>query len=198
MNDAAASSAKRAALFWAAALVVGMFGIAILVISTDFIRPPWGMAIVLMPMLLMIPMIRATERMQQANGSGSPVVRRYNRRMLTASFTYAVGLLTAVTLFDDGGISKPAAALLALLPTLPAWGMIWAMGRYVIEESDEYLRARAVNAALIATGFLLTLATFWGFMTTFGVVPNVPTWVAVPVWAIGLAVGQVVNRVRGA
>jgi hypothetical protein len=178
--------------------MVAMFGIAGTLASTDLIRPPWGMAIVLLPMLLMIPMVRAVERMQRAAGSGSPTATRYNRRMLAASFAYAAGLLAAVTLFDNGGISKPVAALLALLPTLPAWGMIWAMGRYVIEESDEYLRTRAVNAALIATGFLLTLATFWGFMTTFGVAPNVPTWAAVPVWAIGLAIGQLVNRLRGA
>lgn len=197
MTTATTASAKRATLFWALAFVGGMFGTGLL-LFTDFVRPPWGMAIMILPMLLLIPMVRASERMQSATGCASPAMMRYNRRMLAASFAYVVGFLIAVALFKGQTVSKPAAALLSLLPTLPALGMIWAMARYVIEESDEYLRARTVNAALTATGLLLGIATFWGFLTTFGVAPHVPMWAVVPVWAIGLGIGQLVEKVRGA
>ena len=192
-----ASSAKRATFFWVTAFMVGMFGTGLL-LFTDFVQPPWGMAVMLLPMLLLIPLVRASERMQRATGCASPAAVRYNRRMLAASFAYVIGFLIAVALFDDRAVSKPVAAMLSLLPTFGTFGMIWAMARYVIEEDDEYLRARTVNAALVATGLLLAAGTFWGFLTTFGVTPHVPMWAVVPVWAIGLGIGQFVNKVGGA
>ena len=191
-----ASSAKRATIFWATTFIVGMFGAGAL-LFTDLIQPPWGMAVMLVPMLLLIPIVRASEQMQRAAGSASPAAARYNRRMLAASFAYVIGFLVAIALFVDQPVSRPVAAMLSLLPTLGTFGMIWAMARYVIEESDEYLRARTVNAALVATGFLLATGTFWGFLTTFGVAPHVPMWAVVPTWAVGLAIGQLVNKVRG-
>lgn len=197
MTADTASSAKRAIFFWVTAFMIGMFGTGLL-LFTDFVQPPWGMAVMLLPMLLLIPMVRASERMQHATGSASPAAARYGRRMLAASFAYVIGFLIAVALFDDRAVSKPVAAMLSLLPTFGTFGMIWAMARYVIEESDEYLRARTVNAALVATGLLLAIGTFWGFLTTFEVAPHVPMWVVAPVWAIGLAIGQLVNKVRGA
>lgn len=197
MTADTAASAKRAAIFWGTAFMVGMFGTGLL-LFTDFVQPPWGMAVMLVPMLLLIPMLRASERMQRATGSASPVAVRYNRRMLAASFAYVIGFLIAVALFVDQAVSKPVAAMLSLLPTLGTFGMIWAMARYAIEESDEYLRARTINAALVATVLLLAAGTFWGFLTTFGVTPHLPMWVVVPIWAVGLAIGQLINRVRGA
>lgn len=193
----ATSSAKRATFLWAAAFMVGMSGTGAL-LFTDFVQPPWGMAVMLVPMLLLIPMVRASERMQRAAGSASPAATRYNKRMLAASFAYVIGFLVAIALFVDQTVSKPVAAMLSLLPTFGTFGMIWAMARYVIEERDEYLRVRTVNAALVATGLLLAAGTFWGFLTTFGVAPHVPMWVLVPIWAMGLGIGQLVNKVRGA
>ncbi|HMQ20277.1 MAG TPA: hypothetical protein PKC77_14075 [Sphingopyxis sp.] len=192
-----AIAAKRIAAFWGGAFMVGMFGTAWVLKSTGILAQPWGFAVMLLPMLLLIPMIRASEAMQRETGCASPAAQRYNRRMLVASFAYAAGLGGALLLFNGQTVAKPVAALLALLPTLPVLAMIWAMARYVIEETDEYLRARTVHAALVATGMLLAVATFWGFLTTFGVAPNVPMWAAVPVWCIGLGVGHLVGKVRG-
>lgn len=195
--DTTAAAAKRTTFLWVLAFFVGMFGTPMLLSATDVVPAPWGMAVMVLPMLLLIPMVRSAERMQAATGCASLVARRYNRRMLAASFAYVVGLGVALTLFQAQDVAKPVAAALSLLPTLPVLAMIWAMARYVIEESDEYLRARTVNAALIATGVLLGVATFWGFLTTFGVTPDIPTWAAVPVWCIGLAIGQLAAKVRG-
>lgn len=192
-----AITAKRMTAFWGAAFMIGMFGTAWVLKSTEILARPWGFALMLLPMLLLIPLIRASEHMQRETGCASPVAQRYNRRMLFASFAYAIGLGAALLIFTGQTVSKPVAALLALLPTLPVFAMIWAMARYVIEETDEYLRTRTVHAALVATGLLLAIATFWGFLTTFGVAPNVPMWAAVPVWCLGLGIGHLVGKVRG-
>lgn len=189
--------AKRAAILWVALFIFAMFATAGLLASTNVIPSPWRFTLLVFPMLLMIPMTRATERMRRMAGSDSPAAVRYSRRMLAASFAYVLGFAIALTLLPDVKTEKPAAALLSLLPTLPILGMIGAMARYVIEEEDEYLRARAIYAGLIATGLLLAIATFWGFLSSFGVVPDAPAWAAVPVWAVGLGVGQLAGKVRG-
>lgn len=191
------ASAKRSTFFWFVAFFIAMFGTAFWVKVMHPVPRPWGMAVLLLPMLLLIPLVRASEAMQSATGCESMAARRHNRRMLAISFTYVIGLGVALMLFRDHAVSKPMAALLSLLPTLPVFGMIWAMGRYIVEETDEYLRARTVNIALVATGFLLAAATFWGFLTTFEVAPAVPMWAAVPVWCVGLGIGRIANMVRG-
>jgi hypothetical protein len=81
-----------------------------------------------------------------------------------------------------------------VLPALPIFFFIWAMGAYLVEESDEYLRQRQIIAALCATGFLLAVATGYGFLETFKLVPHIESWAAVPVWAVGLAFGNVISR----
>lgn len=188
---------KRAVWLWAAAFMVGMFGTAWWLTSTDYFGNPLSLALMALPMLLLIPLMRASERSQRSSGCASPVVVRYNRRMLAVSFAYVVGLFIATSLFKAYDVTPMESALLSLLPTLPVFGMIWAMGRYLIEENDEYLRTRTIKASLVATGLLLAIATFWGFLASFQAVPAMPGWAAVPVWGVGLGVGQLVNKVTG-
>jgi hypothetical protein len=47
---------------------------------------------------------------------------------------------------------------------------------------------------LIATGFLLSVATAWGFAEDFDVLPHVPAFYAVVVWFGGFWLGACVNR----
>lgn len=196
--DPAERRARRHARLWAVAFLGGMFGMAFFLTRTGLIASPWGMMLMLAPMALLVPLIRASERLQSTRGYASSVTMRYNRRMMWASLAYMIGLFAAIFLFRDQQPGPVAATALALLPTLPIFAMLWAMGRYIIEETDEYLRGRTINAALVATGLLLAVATFWGFLTTFGVAPAVPMWAAVPIWCLGLGVGNLVNRMRGA
>ena len=122
----------------------------------------------------------------------------YNRRVLVSSFGYALGLGIAVTLWDNYELSRPVVFAISLLPTLPTFGVIWAMARYLAEEQDEYLRHRTIMAALIALGFVLALGIFWGFLEMFELVPHVWAWWVLPVWAIGLGLAQLWQKVRDA
>ena len=121
---------------------------------------------------------------------------RYNRRFVAASLAYVVGLFAAIGLDDYFALTGPALWLVALLPTAPIMAMIWTMARLLIEETDEYLRMKTVKASLVATGFLLVIATLWGFLEMFRLVPHIWTWAAFPVWALGLGVGQFATRAR--
>ena len=160
---------------------------------TDAINGPTGFILLALATGLLIPIAR-----QRTAGCASKAMVDYNRRVLVSSFGYALGLGIAVTLWDNYELSSPVVFAISLLPTLPTFGVIWAMARYLAEEQDEYLRHRTIMAALIALGFVLALGIFWGFLEMFELVPHVWAWWVLPVWAIGLGFAQLWQKVRDA
>ncbi|WOF42117.1 hypothetical protein KNJ79_12935 [Sphingopyxis indica] len=190
-------SGGRAPLYWAAAFVAAMFGAGF---GARFagLSGFWTMVVMLPPMLLLIPLVRSTERGGNFAGCASPALRRYNRRGLIWAFTYMAALFFAISVNDWLKPEGPLLWLIAVLPALPIVYFVWSLYRYLIEESDEYLRMRYVGHALFGLGLLLIVATVWGFLESFQVVPHVESWMVVPVWAIGLGLAQIAQRVRGA
>ena len=137
-----------------------------------------------------ILIIRAGESRAAGSGNLTPAMGRYNRRILVASITYMLALFGAVWLSKAGTYPTPLYVAIAIAPALPVIGMIWAMARLLIEENDEYLRSRHTHHALVATGLILSLATSWGFLEQFNVVPHIPAYWVFPGWAICLGVSQ--------
>ena len=116
--------------------------------------------------------------------------RRYLYGIMSTSVAYILGLGVAMWVFRNLDPSTGVTWLLAMLPIAPIFAMIYVMGRYIAEEQDEYLRHRAIMAALVGLGFVLGIGSFWGFLETFELVPHVPGWWAVPIWAMGMGLGQ--------
>jgi hypothetical protein len=197
MNDLASlTGRKHASWFWATLFVGAMFGsgIGARIIDLDEF---WSMVIMVPPMLLLFPMVKAAQKRHQAiGGNVSPAIIAYNRRMLIWSFSYMIALFTAISVFNQYSPTGPLLWIIALLPALPIVYFVWVLGRYLAEETDEYIRMKQISAGLFATGVLLMLATIWGFLEMFGVAPHVPSWAAIPVWAIGLGLGHFYNKLR--
>jgi Kef-type K+ transport system membrane component KefB len=122
--------------------------------------------------------------------------RRYNKRVIGLSLLYALLLVAAIMVFKRMHPSGPLAWLLAILPALPIMAIVAAMGRYLVEESDEYLRAMEVRKSLIATGFMLTVTTGWGFLQSFELLPHVDFYWATIIWFGGLGVGGCLQALR--
>lgn len=120
----------------------------------------------------------------------SPAMRRYTFRVFVSILGYLVTLSAAVWLLRDGNLTGPVAWLLALLPGLCVIGVFWAFARLLVEETDEYLRQLLVRQSLVATGFTLSIATVWGFLSTFGQLPRMDTFYIAVLWFLGLGVGQ--------
>lgn len=125
----------------------------------------------------------------------SPAQRRYNRTILLLSVIYAVLLFAAVYLLRRELVSGPLAYVVGVLPALPVTGFFLAMGRYLIDETDEYLRAMQIRQLLIATGVALAASTIWGFLEGFDLVPHVVAYAWPIVWFAGLGFGACVNGV---
>src|SRR3546814_14845375 len=83
--DDNAPVANHAPLLCALACVVAMFGTGF---GARFagLDGIWTMIVMLPPMLLLIPLIRSTERSGNIAGCTSPALKRYNRRGLIWSF----------------------------------------------------------------------------------------------------------------
>ena len=126
----------------------------------------------------------------------TPASRRYNWRVLWLSLFYVLFLFTAVYGFKHHMVTGIAAYLIAALPALPIIGIFATIGRYLVEEQDEYVRMLMVRQTLWASGFTLSVATIWGFLDNFELVGHVDGyWVAV-LWFFGLGVGGIANKIK--
>lgn len=124
----------------------------------------------------------------------SPAGWRYNKRVIVLSLVYAAFLIGAVYAFKHHLVGGPVAWVVAILPALPIIGIFAAIGLYLVEEQDEYVRMLMVRQTLWASGFALSIATMWGFLESFELVSHVEVyWVSV-LWFGGLGLGNFANR----
>jgi hypothetical protein len=121
-------------------------------------------------------------------------MKRYNWRVIWLSLLYAAFLIAAVYGFKHALFSGPVAYVAAVLPAIPIIGIFGAMGRYLVEEQDEYVRMLTVRQSLWASGFALSVATIWGFLENFDLVEHVDAYSVAIVWFFGLGVGAMINK----
>ncbi|WP_214622108.1 hypothetical protein [Sphingobium nicotianae] len=145
-------------------------------------------------MIMTVALVRAAQARAKATGCASPAMIRYNNRMMVASMLYMAILFLSIFAFKHWHLAGPLLWAAAIATAAPVLGMVWAMARLVIEESDEYLRSRIVRQALFGLGGLLAIGTVWGFLEQFELVPHVPAWAVVPVFALGLGVSNLIFR----
>jgi len=126
--------------------------------------------------------------------SVSVAQRRYNKRVIVLSLIYAVALLGAVYGFKHHLLTGPIAYVAAVLPALPIIGIFAAIGLYLVEEQDEYVRMLMIRQTLWASGFALSLTTIWGFLESFDLVGHVESYYVAVLWFGGLGLGGCANR----
>lgn len=128
----------------------------------------------------------------------SPAQARYNRTVIYLSLLYAAGLIGAVYAFKHHYVGGALAYVVAVLPALPILGIFAAIGRYLIEEKDEYIRMQMTRQALIASAFALSIATVWGFLENFDLVGHVDGYYISVLWFGGLGIGGCANSLGNA
>jgi hypothetical protein len=123
-------------------------------------------------------------------------VRRFAGRFIIAMVLYVLALLATIGAFMELRPHGVLAYVFAVAPAVPLVGAIVSMGVYLREERDEFERAMFMESALWATGGLLAIATVWGFLEMFGLVPHVAGWVSFSLWAMLFGLGQAIARRR--
>jgi hypothetical protein len=119
---------------------------------------------------------------------------RYNWRVVWLTLLYAGFLISAVYGFKHHLVPQPLKYPVAILPALPIIGIFVAIGKYLVEEEDEYVRMLMVRQVLWASGFALSLATVWGFLDSFDLVGHADGYYIVIAWFFGLGIGGLVNK----
>ncbi len=120
--------------------------------------------------------------------------KRYNWRVIWLTAAYAVLLIAANYVFRLDMVAGAPAYLVAALPAIPIIGIFAAIGRYLVEEQDEYVRMLMVRQTLWASGIALSLASVWGFLESFGLVAHAEGYWVMVAWFFGLGVGGCVNK----
>jgi|EndMetStandDraft_6_1072998.scaffolds.fasta_scaffold97136_2 hypothetical protein len=115
--------------------------------------------------------------------------RRYLRRFFPAMTGYVVVLFASLAVIRAYHPDGPVLWLLGVAPAIPLLGVIAAMGLYLMEETDEFLRTVLVQSLLWGIGITMAFCTAWGFLENVGVVPHFPLYLIFPVFcgAFGLA-----------
>jgi hypothetical protein len=157
---------------------------------------PWNVVMIAGFSFSLVLLRQASLNRAARCGIDTPALRAYNRRALIWALSYIVLLGLALTARNTWHPTGPVLWLLALLPSLTIAYYVWAMGQYLAEEDDEYQRMRQVSAALFATGFLLVIASVWGFLEVFGIAPHAEGFWSVGVWAVGLGLGNFIQVMR--
>lgn len=120
--------------------------------------------------------------------------RRYFRRMVAVSVIYVAAIFAASSIIPDDAKATPLTVAIALVPGIAVLAFIWAMGSFLAELTDEYLRYLEVRKALIATGMTLALTATWGILEIYTDVPRIEIFWVFPAWCFGLGVGALVNK----
>jgi hypothetical protein len=128
--------------------------------------------------------------------ASTPAVKRYTRRMAWAFAVYIAALFGANAI--DHAYHPQGGTLIALsiVPALPIIAIIAIIGRYLVEERDEYLRQRIVASMLFGTGVLLAIGTVYNFLSGSGAIDPMPRLWVFPIWCFSWAAAQCVLGLR--
>ncbi len=117
--------------------------------------------------------------------------RRYIAWFIPTMLAYVVAVLGVTWMFTNHPPAAPVSYAIALLPAFPVLGVIAILGRYLAEETDEFIRMRHVTGLLIAIALTLSFCATWGFLEFYVDVPKVGIFHAVWIFfgAMGLGNG---------
>src|SRR3954447_4098891 len=115
----------------------------------------------------------------------TPAWKRYNWRVIWLSLLYVAFLLPAVYGFKHQLVPHSAAYFVAILPALPIIGIFGALGRYLVEEQDEYVRMLMVRQVLWASGLSANNAAAWGILQYFGLGGHSYCFWLIAIWFAG-------------
>ncbi len=193
-------SGQRRSPFFYAGMMLAAIGAIVALAATNAIGSTAATILMIAPLWLAIPMVKAANRradaVNAACASKGEVNRRYIKRIALFTSLYLATL--ALATFASREYSPPLElrTFLSTLPGLAIAGMFWAIGRLIVEQTDEFIRMLTIRQSLWATGFALSAASVWGFLEQADIVIHVDAYWWAVVWFFGLGVGAVINRIQ--
>jgi len=190
----------RGPFFWLGMTFASTAIVAVLALSDAIDSAAIVLILLLAPLATMFAMFRAMLN-TNAYGQGDCVQkgeaqRRYVKRVALFTSLY-LATFAALTFLDQLGPIPPAVRfLVAALPGLAVMGFFWAIGRLIVEETDEFIKMLTVRQTLVASALALSAASVWGFLESADVVPHIDAYWYAVVWFVGLFIGALANRIE--
>jgi peptidoglycan/LPS O-acetylase OafA/YrhL len=126
----------------------------------------------------------------------TPARRRYERDVVRFMVAYVVVVLCSAWFVKHDGHEKFYLYFWSLFPALPVLGVLYRMGRYLREETDEYQRWLVMQSILVGTAALIGTMVVSDFLRSFAGVGELPPFVGFVIFAAGMAGAQIVQRIR--
>jgi uncharacterized membrane protein YcjF (UPF0283 family) len=126
----------------------------------------------------------------------SPAFKRYQRRVFTVMLGYAVILLSASWIVKHDHPHGWLLYVLSALPAVPVILVIASMGRYLQEETDEYLRLRTMRSLLVGTAALLATLVVSDFLQAFAGAPAFPPFTSFVLFCLAFGITNAVQKLR--
>jgi undecaprenyl pyrophosphate phosphatase UppP len=123
-------------------------------------------------------------------------LKRYERRVLSAMGVYAVTLYAASWFVRHQHTQGWALYFWSVLPAIPVMVTMAAMGRYLQEETDEYLRLRTMRALLAGTAALLATLVVGDFLQAFAHAHAFPPFTCFLIFYAAVGIAQMVQTLR--
>lgn len=118
----------------------------------------------------------------------------YLRELFGFVFIYLI-VLFSITWYVRDMPDSAIRTTLALIPMLPALGMLWAIVRH-FQRLDEYLRVWSLENVSIAGAITATFSITYGFMEGVGY-PRLSMWIIWSVFMGGFGVVACVRKYLG-
>ncbi|MBW0144111.1 hypothetical protein [Sphingomicrobium clamense] len=194
-NETVSKSPRKPVLPWFGAFFVAIIAAGVALNLSDIKDPLVANLIMASPMVFIVKAgLNAMANAGTQGAVGSPT-RNYLKRMLIVSLTYVGSLIAAVMLIDEGDPITPLSMIIAIVPGLAVVGYFWAIGRFILEVKDEFIRMLNIRQSLIATAISLSAASVWGFLENFEQVPHIDAYWWPILWFFGLGVGGIANKI---
>ena len=152
-------------------------------------------AVFLIPMAFLVKAGLNSAHNASLQGQRGNAARNYLKRMVIVSLSYVGSLFAAVSLIEEGDPVTPLSIAIAIVPGLAVAGYFWAMGKFMLEQKDEFMRMLMVRQTLVATAFAFSIASVYGFLENFGQVPHVDAFWWPTAFFFGLGIGAIFNKV---
>jgi hypothetical protein len=128
-------------------------------------------------------------------GSGAAQARYLTRvALLAALYILTFALLSLFR--SEESLPYAVRVGLGILPGLAVIGIFWAIGRLIVEETDEFIRMLTVRQTLMASALALSAASIWGFLESADLVTHIDAYWYAVIWFAGLGFGAIVNRIQ--
>ncbi len=121
----------------------------------------------------------------------SPAARRYTLRVAGFMVVYVAILWIVGWTYHHGRMPDGVLRyLFAAAPALPVFGVIWAMQRFVQDETDEYIRMLRGRAHALAAGLTVAICTVLGFLEDYGGVAHLDMVFVFVIFVVALGPSQ--------